>query len=64
MAKSPVQRPDFEKSLAELEGLVQRLESGELSLDQSLACFKRGSSSPGIANPFWTRLSRGRTYQF
>ncbi|HLF29659.1 MAG TPA: exodeoxyribonuclease VII small subunit [Xanthomonadales bacterium] len=42
MSKSPVQQPDFEKSLAELEGLVVKLESGELSLDQSLAYFKRG----------------------
>ncbi len=34
--------PDFEKSLEELESLVERLESGELSLDQSLKQFKRG----------------------
>lgn len=42
MAKSPAPQPDFEKSLAELEALVLKLESGELSLDQSLDCFKRG----------------------
>ncbi|MEJ2383434.1 MAG: exodeoxyribonuclease VII small subunit [Xanthomonadales bacterium] len=34
--------PDFEKSLAELETLVEQLESGELSLDESLRRFKRG----------------------
>jgi exodeoxyribonuclease VII small subunit len=34
--------PNFEKSLAELELLVERLESGELALDESLAKFKRG----------------------
>ncbi len=34
--------PDFEKSLAELESLVEQLESGQLSLDQSLQQFKRG----------------------
>ncbi len=34
--------PEFEKALAELESLVERLESGELALDQSLADFKRG----------------------
>lgn len=34
--------PDFEKSLEELESLVERLESGELSLDESLKQFKRG----------------------
>lgn len=42
MSKSKDKTPDFEKSLAELEGLVSRLESGELTLDQSLDCFKRG----------------------
>ena len=34
--------PDFEKSLEELEALVEHLESGELNLDQSLQQFKRG----------------------
>lgn len=34
--------PDFEKSLEELEGLVEQLESGDLSLDESLKQFKRG----------------------
>lgn len=34
--------PDFETSLAELEGLVEALESGELSLAESLERFKRG----------------------
>lgn len=34
--------PDFEAALAELEALVERMESGELSLDDSLAAFERG----------------------
>ena len=34
--------PDFEKALEELEGLVEQLESGDLSLDRSLQQFKRG----------------------
>jgi len=34
--------PDFEKALEELESLVEQMESGELSLDQSLSHFKRG----------------------
>ena len=34
--------PDFEQALSELESLVSKLESGELSLDQSLEFFKRG----------------------
>jgi exodeoxyribonuclease VII small subunit len=35
---------DFEHSLDELEQLVQRLEQGELSLDDSLKAFERGIS--------------------
>jgi len=33
---------DFEQSLAELQQLVERLESGELSLEDSLTCFEQG----------------------
>jgi len=32
----------FEQALSDLEALVEQLESGELSLDQSLKQFKRG----------------------
>src|SRR5690349_22681311 len=32
----------FEKALAELEKIVERMESGELSLEQALATHKRG----------------------
>ncbi|MFZ2288793.1 MAG: exodeoxyribonuclease VII small subunit [Halopseudomonas yangmingensis] len=34
--------PDYEKSLAELQALVERLESGELSLEDSLGAFEQG----------------------
>ena len=34
--------PDFEGSLAELEAIVEKLEQGELSLDESLQQFERG----------------------
>ena len=34
--------PDFEKSLSELEALVERMERGELTLEQSLEHFERG----------------------
>lgn len=34
--------PNFENALEELESLVEKLESGELSLDDSLKQFKRG----------------------
>lgn len=32
----------FEQALAELEDLVERMESGELSLEESLASFEKG----------------------
>lgn len=35
-------QPDFETAMAELEVLVQRMEGGELSLEDSLKEFERG----------------------
>ena len=32
----------FEKALAELESIVEKMEAGELSLDDSLALFEKG----------------------
>jgi exodeoxyribonuclease VII small subunit len=40
--KTPDPRPEFERSLEELEALVERMERGELSLEESLAQFERG----------------------
>lgn len=37
-------KADFEKSLAELEQIVDRLESGDLSLEESLKAFETGVS--------------------
>jgi exodeoxyribonuclease VII small subunit len=44
MAKNekPTEGIDFEKALAELEGIVKQLEAGNLALDKSLALFERG----------------------
>ncbi len=42
MSKTKEAKPRFEQALAELEELVAKLESGDLSLDQSLTHFKRG----------------------
>ncbi len=33
---------DFEKSLADLEALVERMEAGDLPLEESLTLFERG----------------------
>ncbi|MCH7506915.1 MAG: exodeoxyribonuclease VII small subunit [Proteobacteria bacterium] len=42
MNEKSTQETSFEQALSELENLVEQLESGELSLDQSLQQFKRG----------------------
>ncbi|MBA3564112.1 MAG: exodeoxyribonuclease VII small subunit [Gammaproteobacteria bacterium] len=34
--------PDFETALAELESLVERMEQGDLSLEETLEQFERG----------------------
>ncbi len=40
--RSKSTEPDLEQSIAELESLVQAMESGELTLEQSLEHFERG----------------------
>jgi exodeoxyribonuclease VII small subunit len=42
MPKKKTDPPAFEDALAELEALVERMESGELSLEESLGSFERG----------------------
>lgn len=42
MSKKTEPVPDFEKTLAELEQLVKKLEEGDLTLDESLSGFKHG----------------------
>lgn len=42
----------FEMAIGELEQLVQRMESGALSLEQSLAAYRRGAALIG-----WCRAS-------
>ena len=42
MTRQKQATPDFEAALAELETIVQRLEQGELSLEESLRQFERG----------------------
>jgi exodeoxyribonuclease VII small subunit len=40
--KSTTKQPDFETALAELETLVETLEQGDISLEESLKLFERG----------------------
>ena len=42
MTRQKTATPDFEAALAELESIVQKLELGELSLEESLRQFERG----------------------
>lgn len=42
MSKQETAPASFEDTLSELEALVERMESGELSLEESLGAFERG----------------------
>ncbi|OOF35635.1 exodeoxyribonuclease VII small subunit [Rodentibacter heidelbergensis] len=42
MARKSASSPDFESTLAQLETIVSRLESGELPLEESLKEFEQG----------------------
>jgi exodeoxyribonuclease VII small subunit len=42
MTKKRAATPAFEKALQELEALVEQMEQGELSLEESLAHFEKG----------------------
>ena len=42
MAKKSSTSPNFEAALAELEKIVEKMESGEQTLEESLKSFQRG----------------------
>ena len=42
MSTKKSRTPDFEQALAELEAVVERLEHGELPLEEALTQFERG----------------------
>jgi exodeoxyribonuclease VII small subunit len=42
-ASPPVDGLSFEQAIDELDQLVRRMESGELSLDDSIAAYRRGA---------------------
>ncbi len=43
MVGKPQKTPGFEAALAELEKVVAEMETGKLSLEQSLAAYQRGA---------------------
>ncbi|MBN9425982.1 MAG: exodeoxyribonuclease VII small subunit [Burkholderiales bacterium] len=45
---APTAPASFEIALGELEGLVQRMESGALSLEESLSAYRRGAELIGF----------------
>lgn len=54
-AKHAPAPPSFEQALDELDALVRRMESGELSLDESIAAYRRGAE---LARFCQTRLAQ------
>ena len=44
MRKQKTETASFEEALNELEALVERMESGDLTLEESLAAFEQGIS--------------------
>jgi len=43
-AGKPVDGMTFEEALSELEGVVTRLERGDVALDESIALYERGAA--------------------
>jgi exodeoxyribonuclease VII small subunit len=43
MSEKDVEAMTFEEALAELEGVVARLERGDVALDESIALYERGA---------------------
>lgn len=58
MAKKDLGKKKFEEALAELEKIVERLESGELSLEDSLAAFEEGVRLVKHCNQKLTEVER------
>jgi len=42
MAEKDIKDMSFEEALTELEGIVEEMESGQVSLDKSIATYERG----------------------
>jgi exodeoxyribonuclease VII small subunit len=54
-SQTPAATPTFEQALDELEALVRRMETGELTLDESIAAYRRGAE---LARYCQTRLAQ------
>ncbi len=50
-AEKPEEKaPTFEEALTQLEELVQRMEQGELSLEESMQCYEQGVKLTAFCN--------------
>ena len=58
MAKRDQEKKKFEEALEELEKVVERLESGELSLEDSLAAFEEGVGLVKFCNRKLTEVEK------
>jgi exodeoxyribonuclease VII small subunit len=58
MAKKDQEKKKFEAALEELEKVVERLESGELSLEESLAAFEEGVKLVNLCNQKLTEVEK------
>jgi exodeoxyribonuclease VII small subunit len=58
MAKKDAEKRKFEEALEELEKVVERLESGELSLEDSLAAFEDGVRLVKFCNQKLTEVEK------
>ena len=56
MAKKDQQSKKFEAALEELEQVVEQLESGDLSLEDSLAAFEKGVGLVKLCNEKLTEV--------
>jgi len=43
MTETPVEKMSFEQAMKELESVVDRLERGEVALEESIALYERGA---------------------
>lgn len=57
-SSSPGQQPSFEEALAELEKIVARMESGKLTLEQSLEAHRRGVELARLCQSVLTRAQQ------
>ena len=58
MAKKDQQSKKFEAALEELEQVVEQLESGDLSLEDSLAAFEKGVGLVKLCNEKLTEVEK------